>query len=253
MDADQTWGVVGVLGLHLDAADPKAARAFYSTMTDVLGTRSPEPIRVSARGRDGGGPWTVAFGVTDRDAAVSACVLHGGRDLEETTAEGWRLLEDPHGTRFAVVWADRAGSAPPSEGDIALADLHTRTAAEATDFYAGAFGFTVDVQPDELLDDPSLGTPIDYVKFSARGRHVAGVIDMTSFADPATPDQWIPYFHFPDVDAGIERATALGAWVVVPRMRTPTGAYALLQDPWGALFGVWDAESLGGAALASEA
>ncbi|NYE95142.1 hypothetical protein FHU41_001363 [Psychromicrobium silvestre] len=255
MNSEQTFRSVGVRGVRIDAADPDAARAFYSTMTRHHGQResggssnavrvATKPLNLKVRRRPGTSPWTIAFGVTDLAAAVSACLALGARELASSVEDDWGLLEDPQGAQFAVVQAEAAENRSVTQGDIPLADLYTRHVDEATAFYSAAFRMEVDIQPDGHADDPSFGEPIDYVKFCSQGRHLAGVIDMSSFVDPAIPDQWIPYLHFTEVDAGIERATALGAWVVVPRMETPTGDYALLQDPGGALFGIWDARSL---------
>ncbi|MGW6459376.1 VOC family protein [Streptomyces sp. NPDC055078] len=244
MSSEQSPRLTGVRTLHLHAPDPGAARAFYQALTYRHGAPHPGPTAPRAPAdatltvasqRSGPAGWTVGFGVSDLPGALSACAARGARVTEGPADGGRHRVLDPRGIPFELVHTEPSEHPPPGQGDIVLADVYTRDVEAATAFYSSALGLRAEVLPDE---------PVDYVMLSSYGRHVAGVIDMTSFLDPATSDQWMPYFHFANVDAGIERATALGAWVVVPRTDSPTGDYAVLQDPWGCLFGIWDARSL---------
>ncbi|MFJ4285500.1 VOC family protein [Paenarthrobacter nicotinovorans] len=247
--------LTGVHGVRLESAEPLSALAFYATMTHRRGQPSTElgarmhsfagrGFRVQPKEDPAGSPWTLAFGTTSTDDTVAACLALGAVELDNPYDDGWRVMLDPLGTRFAVVMAEDEQPSIPSEGELSLADLYTWHVDDATKFYSEALLLEIDLQPDEHAHNFPLGEPIDYVKFSSMSRHVAGVIDMASFAPPETHEQWIPYLHFANVDTGLERATALGAWVLVPKMQTPTGNYALMQDPWGNLFGLWDAASL---------
>ena len=49
-----------------------------------------------------------------------------------------------------------------------------------------------------------------------------------------TPPHWLIYFATEDLDGASEKA----ADVVIPRMESPAGAFAILQDPGGANFAV---------------
>ncbi|WP_033292474.1 VOC family protein [Amycolatopsis jejuensis] len=231
MTTEQPPWCVGVRTLRLDTPDPGAAEAFYETLT-YPAERAAVRVQVSPHRHPGTARWIVGFGVTDLAGAAGVCADLGAKVV--AGPDGSYLVADPQGITFELVGAEPAPGEPAGRGDVVLADVYTRDVETATAFYSAALRLRVDLLPDE---------PVDYTMLSAGGQHLAGVLDMTSFLDPATEDHWMPYFHFPDIDAGIERATALGAWVVVPRTASPTGDYALLQDSWGCLFGIWDAQT----------
>ncbi len=52
---------------------------------------------------------------------------------------------------------------------------------------------------------------------------------------------WTPYVTVPRLDPAVERARALGARVEAPRATIPDiGHFALLRDPTGAIFGLFE-------------
>jgi predicted enzyme related to lactoylglutathione lyase len=56
------------------------------------------------------------------------------------------------------------------------------------------------------------------------------------------PDNWLIYFGSPDVDADVQRATGLGATVIVPPTDIPNmGRFAVLLDPQGGSFAIFQA------------
>ncbi|MFE4667012.1 VOC family protein [Streptomyces sp. NPDC056716] len=227
----------GVRALRLLSPDPEASRAFYSAVTRRPGTGASQGkagLRIEGR-QDSPARWIVGFGVPRPEVSATACVDLGARVLDGSAELGRVLVADPHGIPFELVTSPGAGAEDPGEGDMVLADVYTRHVDDAVRFYAAAFALDVTVLPDD---------PVDYAMLSSRGRHLAGVLDMTSFLPPSARDQWMPYFYFCDLDSAIERATSLGAWVVVPTTDSPTGNYAVLKDPQECLFGVWDAGSL---------
>ena len=52
------------------------------------------------------------------------------------------------------------------------------------------------------------------------------------------PSYWQVYFSVGDIDAGVERAKALGATELVAPQDMPGGRFAILMDPQGASFGL---------------
>lgn len=50
---------------------------------------------------------------------------------------------------------------------------------------------------------------------------------------------WVPFAQVEDLDAATKRATKLGAKVVKPRTRGPAGDFAIVRDPGGAAFALW--------------
>jgi uncharacterized protein len=236
MSAHAAARAEGVRALRLLSPDPEAARMFYSAVTLRRGAPGAETrtrVEIEA-GDEQPARWIVGFGVQRLDEIAAACLARGARVLDGSVELGSIVVADPQGIPFELV-TSRPADDEPVEGDVVLADVYTRHVDEAVRFYAAAFALDLDVLPDD---------PVDYMMLSSNGRHLAGVLDMTSFLESSTRDQWIPYFHFSNLDAAIERATALGAWVLVPTTDSPTGRYAIVKDPQGCLFGLWDAASL---------
>ncbi len=50
---------------------------------------------------------------------------------------------------------------------------------------------------------------------------------------------WVPFVQVDDVDAATKRAAKLGATVVKERTRGPAGEFAIVRDPGGAAFALW--------------
>jgi predicted enzyme related to lactoylglutathione lyase len=50
---------------------------------------------------------------------------------------------------------------------------------------------------------------------------------------------WVPFVQVEDVDDATRRATKLGANVIKARTRGPAGEYAIVRDPGGAAFALW--------------
>ena len=53
------------------------------------------------------------------------------------------------------------------------------------------------------------------------------------------PAGWVPFVQVDDVDVATKRAAKLGATVVKSRTRGPAGEFAIVRDPGGAAFALW--------------
>jgi predicted enzyme related to lactoylglutathione lyase len=110
-------------------------------------------------------------------------------------------------------------------------------AAAALDFYAGLFGW-------EAAAGPS------YSMGRLRGRDAAG------FGSPCpdgAPAQWTTYVWVADADATAAAARDAGGTVVTePFDALDGGRIAILADPGGAVFGVWQPDEHGGAQVVNE-
>jgi predicted enzyme related to lactoylglutathione lyase len=133
--------------------------------------------------------------------------------------------------------SERTAYAPgtPCWVDLAASDLEGAIA-----FYTGLFGWTA--QPVE----PGGG---GYHLCRLRDRAVAGILPTSS----DRPAQWITYVSVLDADATVDRAVAAGAKVVAgPFDVGDVGRTALLADPVGATFAVWQPRAHVGAGLVDE-
>jgi predicted enzyme related to lactoylglutathione lyase len=119
-------------------------------------------------------------------------------------------------------------------GSFCFADLNTRNAAGAAQFYGAILGWRVADAPE------ARGT---YSLFQSDGKTVAGL----RHAHPI-PAGWVCYLAVESADATAARARELGASVLAPPADVPGLARTcVLQDPEGAQFGLWEARGSRGA------
>lgn len=104
-------------------------------------------------------------------------------------------------------------------------ELMTPDTAGAHAFYSKVLGWKT--QPFE--HDPA------YQMFAASSGPLGG-----SVATPAGAPNWLPYIGTPDIDATVQQTRSLGGRVTTEPASIPTGGrYAVLKDPQGAAFGVY--------------
>jgi predicted enzyme related to lactoylglutathione lyase len=114
-------------------------------------------------------------------------------------------------------------------------------------FYAELFGWEF-AGPGEMPGDP----PGRYYVARLRGRDVAG-IGSAPAADPLPPG-WSTYVYVANADAAAATARGAGASVLVePFDALPAGRLAVLADPTGAAFCVWEPRERKGAQVVNEA
>ena len=123
------------------------------------------------------------------------------------------------------------------------AQLTTPDPDAAASFYAALFGWTVDMD----ARGPGLPRGAFFPPDSASGapvHSVAGLEPMSTWQQQqGEPARWTPFLHTPDAVAMTERAQFHGATLVEPAMpRSGSGWQAIMEDPTGAPFGVWEPE-----------
>jgi predicted enzyme related to lactoylglutathione lyase len=117
---------------------------------------------------------------------------------------------------------------PFAPGTPSWVDLMSSDVDKAKEFYSNLMGWTSEDSGSEYGN---------YVTFSSDGHVVAGLM-----ANPGTgaPDGWTTYLTVEDAQATVDAATAAGASVLMPVMEVPQqGTMAMLADPAGAVFGIW--------------
>jgi predicted enzyme related to lactoylglutathione lyase len=122
-------------------------------------------------------------------------------------------------------------------------DLFTRDPARAEEFYGAVLGWTADPANEEFGG---------YVNFRSGDTLVAGMVGHDGTADH--PDGWTVYFATADAKATADTAVAAGATVVAePTQVGDLGTLAVLVDPAGAPFGLWQPGTHRGFGVAAEA
>ncbi|GMA16277.1 VOC family protein [Deinococcus metallilatus] len=137
---------------------------------------------------------------------------------------------DPTGALFGLWQAERqAGMGRTgTPGTFTWAELQTRDADRARDFYTSLLGNTSQPLPD-------MGYHVLYQGADQN----AGVMQMDDIHwPPDLPSHWMIYFAVEDTDQAVQTAQANGGQLQAGPHASPYGRIAVLQDPGGATFSV---------------
>lgn len=120
-------------------------------------------------------------------------------------------------------------------------DLATSDPQRSKDFYSQLFGWTFEDK------GPDFG---DYVNFSRNGVLVAGMLPNLQ---PDTPDGWTTYLSTPDAKATVDAVLAAEGTVLMEADEVgDLGSLAVVNDPSGAVVGIWQPEKHRGYGLSNE-
>lgn len=128
-------------------------------------------------------------------------------------------------------------------GTFCWSDLTTTDQEGAKAFYGGLFGWEA--------EDIPVGEGASYSMQRLGGRDVAAIAPQPpQQRDAGAPPVWNSYVSVKDADAAAERAKEHGATVHAPAFDVmQAGRMAVIQDPQGAFFMVWQPGEHFGAAL----
>jgi hypothetical protein len=133
-------------------------------------------------------------------------------------------------------------------GSFCWAELATTDTKAAKGFYADLFGWTFD-------DSPMGPGPDDvYTRLQVSGRDVGALYRMMKEQESqGVPPNWLVYVAVASADDAASKAGALGGRVLAPAFAVQDfGRMAMLQDPEGATFAVWQAGTHTGAQRVGE-
>jgi uncharacterized protein len=130
----------------------------------------------------------------------------------------------------------RTFDGPRPDGLPCWLDLAVPSAVEAAAFYERLFGWRYDVS------GPEFGS---YHVARSGDRAAAGIGQVPT--GDAAPSAWTLYFAADDVAVRSEHARELGGTIVMAPLEIPgQGSMAIVQDPTGAPFGLWQASGHSG-------
>lgn len=137
---------------------------------------------------------------------------------------------------------------PYRPGTPCWIDLMVPDQQAAIDFYCDLFGWQGEVGPPEQGG---------YSVCTLKGKPVAGIMKAMnpdgSVPDPMPPTAWTTYLSTDAIDATLRSVTDAGGAVVVPPMDVmDLGRMAVIADPAGAVFGLWQPGTFGGAGIVNE-
>ena len=232
--------------------DVDGAAGFYSQLFGWEAAKVPEPeaggytmflrngkyvAAASPPPQEGVPPhWSVYLAADDVDGVASRIREAGGDvmmdPLDVFDAGRMTLAADPTGAVFGIWQAgNHIGSQLRGEpGTMTWAEVQTRDKATAQRFYEQVFGYET-----ETID---MGAAGGYVLLKVNGEPAAGLIQIgPDWGD--VPSNWSVVFEVEDCDAAVANVRELGGSVVVePRELEGVGRFAVVADPWGAVFQV---------------
>lgn len=248
--------------VNLSSPDPETAKRFYAvllgwgyddqpggwsgfSMARRYDANVAASYRLEEQERAQGLPphWNNYVNVGDADAAAAQAVELGGEVLDApydvTDAGRTAVLRDPTGAMFWV-WQPRRHIGAGHVNDVGCLtwnDLNTDDPWRAIDFYSSLFGWSF-----QQMD--TRGGPGYWVigNDAAANGHNGGVCELSGDKASATPPVWLPYFTVASASAATETAATHGGSVRAGPLRAGAGTIAVVSDPAGAVFGLYEGE-----------
>ncbi|MFN8176710.1 MAG: VOC family protein [bacterium] len=131
-------------------------------------------------------------------------------------------------------------------GTFCWCEVGTANARVATKFYGDLFGWTAREMP--------AGDAGAYTMLEIDGRNLGGLYELSrDMLDRGVPPHWLAYVKVAKVDDAAQKATELGGRVVMGPFDVMTaGRMAVVQDPTGGTFAMWEPHEHAGAAAMGE-
>jgi len=149
-------------------------------------------------------------------------------------------FSDSNGPHILVCMTDIEKHSP---GTFSWVELGTTDQNGAKKFYTQLFGWSV--------DDFPMGPSEFYSMFKLQGRDTGAAYTLRPDQKAqGVPPHWLLYIATQDADATAKRVADLGGKVIAPPFDVMEhGRMAVIQDPAGATFAVWQAKQHPGTAI----
>jgi uncharacterized protein len=237
--------------VDLSTPDAEGAKAFYSGLFGWEFRDDEIP---------GGGVYTMCLNGGDEVAGIAQQDQHPAHwnnyvtveSADETAAKAKQLnatvIEEPFDVmesgRMAVfadpggamlcVWEPRnhIGAGRVNDlGCMSWNDLQTRDSEAAGEFYRALFGW----EPEPIYVEGQLV----YTSIKNAGWQNGGYMPMSEDNGEA-PSFWLTYFAVTSCDEAVEKVQGSGGTLFAGPMDVPAGRFAVLGDPHGAAFAVFE-------------
>ncbi len=182
--------------------------------------------------------WGQYVSVEDVDASTAKAVELGAEikmgPFDVADYGRMVVLQDPQGAMFNL-WQAKAncGAGVLDEpGAMCWNELMTTDTDGAGKFYTNLFGWGT-----ETMDMGEMGTYTMWAR--SEGRPSGRMVAMPTDKGPIPP-HWLLYFEVADTDVAHARTLELGGTTLVAPTDIPNaGRFAVIQDPVGAVFGLY--------------
>lgn len=223
---------------------PQSENAELTGGYRIATTRSKSAAGMMPLMQEGQPPaWTTYVSVDDADATAAKVKEAGGQVVAEPmdVMELGRmaLFTDPTGAFFGV-WQPNefSGAEVVNEpGAFSWNEVNTRDPEAAKAFYGAVFGWGGN---DVDMGEAGTYTTWRHPDRAQDGESIGGLLDMRGRVPDEVPPHWLTYFTIDDLDASLERAQGMGAKLAFGPLELPNGKLAILTDPQGAAFGVYE-------------
>jgi predicted enzyme related to lactoylglutathione lyase len=183
--------------------------------------------------------WNSYVTVANVDDTTKQAQSLGGKVLappfDVMDAGRMAVLQDPTGAVFCVWQPNKSIGAQilNEPGALCWTELTTSDTKAAEAFYTKLLGWTP--------KHSAAGAPMEYTEFSVAGTPGIGMMPKPKDMPAHIPSYWMPYFQVAGADASAAKAKGLGATLMVGPQDIPnTGRFAILSDPQGAVFAVFE-------------
>ena len=134
-----------------------------------------------------------------------------------------------------------------ASGTPSWADVQTTDTAAAKQFYGELFGWTYDDRP---IDEAN---GVYYSIAVLKGLEAAAISPLGEQAAAGVPPHWNSYVSVDDIEAAAAKVGPAGGTVIAPPFDVmDAGRMAVIQDPTGAVFMMWQAKNTIGATIVNE-
>jgi len=180
--------------------------------------------------------WASYVSVGDADATAAKAREAGGAVMVEPmdVLDYGRMafVIDPTGAAIGL-WQPgvNVGAGLVNEpNSLVWNELNTRDVPAAKEFYGAVFGWGFE-------DNEYEGVGV-YTSLKLGEDTVGGMLDITGRVPDEVPANWLVYFAVEDVDATVAKLRELGGSVNMEPMDIVAGRFAVVSDPFGAVFAV---------------
>jgi predicted enzyme related to lactoylglutathione lyase len=242
--------------VDLSTTDPDGAKRFYSelfswefedmpagegmtySMARLNGDYTAAAFEQMEDERGQGIPphWNSYVTVESVDATAARAKELGGTVLMEPfdvlDVGRQAVIQDPTGAVLAV-WEPRTmiGAGVVNEpGALTWNELHTGDIDAAISFYSDLFGWSTEAM--DTGDGPA------YHVIRNGDRSNGGIMGIQA----GEPPNWMPYFVTSSVDESLPKVEGAGGEKLAGPMPMPSGQIAVVRDPQGAVFGLWEGQ-----------
>jgi len=180
--------------------------------------------------------WGIYIAVENADASAKKAAELGGKicapPFDVMDHGRMAVIQDPTGTTFCI-WQSKKNKGigiAGEDGTLCWADLSTSDPAKASKFYEGLFGWKISAGEHDTSG---------YLHIE-NGKDFIGGVQPSSMRNPNAPPHWLAYFLTSSCDATAARAKQLGGkFFVEPMTMENVGRMAVLADPQGAVFSIF--------------